>query len=360
MAIRAGQLDFFVNATVRPHLVDFVSTRFQGSKNRLTEWIWASVHDLEFESVLDLFGGTGCVSHMFKGAGKRVVYNDVLRFNWHIARALLENSTVTLSDEEMDSVLARHPGHTYPTFIADTFSGIYFTDEENAWLDQTVHNIETILDDAYKQCIARFALYQSCIIKRPYNLFHRSNLYMRTADVKRSFGNATTWNRPFESFFRKFVREANGAIFDNGHANHALNVDALQVNEQCDLIYIDPPYVSDKRTATDYFGFYQFLEGLAAYEDWPERIDTATKHLAIPSPATPWIRPTEIAAAFDTVLRNYAHKILVISYRDDGIPSVDALSATLRHLGKSLAIHRVPQKYVLSTRATHEVLIVAS
>jgi len=357
--MRAGQLSFLTSVTQRPHLTDFVSTRFQGSKKRLTEWIWASVHDLEFDSVLDLFGGTGAVSHMFKGAGKRVVYNDVLRFNWHIARALLENNTVRLSEQEVDTVLTRQPTLTYPTFIADTFSGIYFTDDENAWLDQAVHNIENLLDDPYKKCIARFALYQACIIKRPYNLFHRSNLYMRTADVKRSFGNATTWNKPFDVFFRKFVREANNAIFNNGRENMALNVDALEVNEDCDLVYIDPPYVSDKGTATDYFGFYQFLEGLAQYEDWPDRIDTTTKHLAIPSPATPWVRPKEVASAFDAVLRRHAEKTMVISYRDDGIPSVDTLSATLRELGKTVAVHRLPQKYVLSTRATHEVLIVA-
>jgi len=314
---------------------------------------------LQFDSALDLFGGTGAVGHMFKGAGKRLVYNDVLRFNWHIARALLENNTVRLSEPEVNAVLERHESLTYPSFIADSFSGIYFTDDENAWLDQTVHNIENVLDDPFKKCIARFALYQACIIKRPYNLFHRSNLYMRTADVKRSFGNATTWNKPFEAFFKKFVREANEAIFDNGRKNLAVNLDALHVDEDCDLVYIDPPYVSDKGTATDYFAFYQFLEGLAAYEDWSPRIDRTTKHLAIPSPATPWVRPKEVSAAFDAVLKRYAEKILVISYRDDGIPSIEALCATLGELGKTVAVHRIPQKYVLSTRATHEVLIVA-
>ena len=175
----------------------------------------------------------------------------------------------------------------------------------------------------------------------------------------RSFGNATTWNKPFEVFFRKFVQEANLAVFDNGQRNQVLNVDALHVDENCDLVYFDPPYVSDRGTGTDYFGFYQFLEGLAAYDDWPGRIDYKTKHLAIPGPPTPWTRPKEIAAAFDAVLRRYAEKILVISYRDDGIPSIETLSATLRELGKIVTIYRLPQKYVLSTRATHEVLIVA-
>ena len=37
-----------------------------------------------------------------------------------------------------------------------------------------------------KQALAYFALFQSCIIKRPYNLFHRKNLYVRTKEMKRS------------------------------------------------------------------------------------------------------------------------------------------------------------------------------
>jgi adenine-specific DNA methylase len=360
MTISSGQLGLFVADTERGYVADFVSTRFQGSKKRLTEWIWANVRDLRFDSVLDLFGGTGAVSHMFKGAGKRVVYNDILRFNWDIGRALIENDRVLLAPCDSDRLLARHEGLKYPTFIADTFANIYFKDDENAWLDVAAHNIDKLLDDQYEACIARFALYQSCIIKRPYNLFHRSNLYMRTAEVKRSFGNKTTWNRPFEVLFKRFVREANRAIFCNDRRNIALNAEALLVDADCDLVYIDPPYVSNKGTATDYFAFYQFLEGLASYSDWPNRIDYGTKHLAIPSPATPWIRPKEVTPAFRSVLRRYADKILVISYRDDGIPSIDTLVDMLRELGKVVAIHRVPQKYVLSKRATHEVLLVAA
>jgi len=57
------------------------------------------------------------------------------------------------------------------------------------------------LEDEYEQAIAYFALFQACIIKRPYNLFHRKNLYVRMAKVKRSFGNKKTWDSSFEEMF---------------------------------------------------------------------------------------------------------------------------------------------------------------
>lgn len=42
------------------------STRYQGSKYKIIDWIDYYTKDLQFDSVLDAFGGTGCVGYMFK------------------------------------------------------------------------------------------------------------------------------------------------------------------------------------------------------------------------------------------------------------------------------------------------------
>ena len=156
--------------TLFPNLTaEFPSTRYQGSKAKLVDWIWEQIADLDFMTCLDAFGGTGAVAYRLKQAGKQVTYNDLLRFNYYIGLALIENNRVYLSSEEMDWLLQRHQEVTYPRFIQDTFSDIYFTDEENAWIDQTITNI-CQLTDPYKFALAFFALCQACIIKRPYNL----------------------------------------------------------------------------------------------------------------------------------------------------------------------------------------------
>ena len=102
-----------------------------------------------------------------------------------------------LNDQDIDFILEKHPKINYPSFIYDTFHDIYFTDEENKWLDMVITNIRKI-KNKYKQALAYYALFQSCIIKRPYNLFHRKNLYIRTAEVERSFGNKKTWDTPLK------------------------------------------------------------------------------------------------------------------------------------------------------------------
>ena len=201
-------------------------------------------------------------------AGRQAnTYNDLLRFNHQFGLALIENAATRLSAAEIDWLLQRHTSIAYPRFVQDNFHDIYFTDGENAWIDQTLTNIRQ-LADPYKFALAFFAVCQACIIKRPYNLFHRKNLYIRQAEVERSFGNKTTWDRPFDEWFRVFVAEANQAVFDNGQANRALNLDAVDVPGDYDLVYLDPPYISGSGTAVDYLDFYHFLEGLLIYDDW--------------------------------------------------------------------------------------------
>ncbi len=221
----------------------FPSKRFQGSKLKIVDWIWNAIKDFKFHTVLDAFGGTGSIAYMFKGKDKKVIYNDILKFNYYIGLALIENGEVKLKDEDICFLLTKHNDIGYPTFIADTFRGIYYTDEENRWIDMVGTNIK-FLNDKYKQALAFFALFQACIIKRPFNLFHRKNLYLRFANVKRDFGNKTTWDTPFEIHFKKFIGEANSAVFSNGQDNNALNLDVFDIEGEFDLVYIDTPYIS--------------------------------------------------------------------------------------------------------------------
>ncbi len=337
----------------------FPSTRFQGSKRKHIEWIRENMTRHEFDSVLDVFGGTGIVSYLFKMMGKEVTYNDMLTFNWQIGLALIENAEVTLSPEEVDDILTHHNTVDYPDFISRTFGDIYFTDEENYWLDVVIHNINGLIDNRYKQALAYFALFQACIIKRPYNLFHRANLYMRTADVSRSFGNKITWDTPFESHFRAFVDEANRAVFDNQRDNRALNLDAFETPVGADLVYLDPPYVNAQKVGVDYRDFYHFLEGITHYDEWPQMIDYKSKHKRLLPVPSMWTNAATILDAFDTVVARHRDSMIVISYRDDGIPSQAQLIDMLKTYKSQVVTAMLPQKYVLSKRHSHELLLIA-
>jgi len=348
--------------TLLPNLMaEFPSTRYQGSKAKIADWIWEQIANLDFMTCLDAFGGTGAVAYRLKRAGKQVTYNDLLCFNYYIGLALIENSRIQLGPEDLDWLLQRHPEVTYPPFVYDNFVDIYFTDEENAWIDQTITNIRQ-LTDPYKFALAFFALCQACIIKRPYNLFHRRNLYIRLAEVERSFGNKATWDKPFEEWFRIFVAGANQAIFDNGQTNRALNLDAVSVPGEYDLVYIDTPYISKRGVAVDYLEFYHFLEGLTMYDEWGQFIDHRSKHRRLKPRPSEWTDKNRIHAAFDRLFRRYQKSILAVSYRSDGIPSEEELMRLLKQYKRHARVeHFGEYKYVLSTNAeSEEILLIGT
>lgn len=336
----------------------FPSTRYQGSKQKIVSWIWESIKDIQFHTALDAFGGTGCVSYMFKQKGKQIAYNDILKFNWLIGLALIENDFVTLTSEDTEFLVTRHKKIEYPTFVQDTFKDIYFTNEENRWIDTVVTNIGQ-LENLYKRALAYYALFQSCIIKRPFNLFHRKNLYLRLSTVKRNFGNKTTWDTPFETHFRKFVGEANQAIFSNGLENKALNLNVFDIDQDFDLVYVDTPYISKKGVGVDYYGFYHFLEGVVQYSEWEDMIDYRTKHKRLKASKNPWIDKNRIHSAFERLIKKFTDSVLVISYRSDGIPSIEYLVNLLgKYKSNVKQLKWRNYKYVLSNNHSEEVLLI--
>ncbi len=349
----------------------FPTTRYQGSKRKLTGAILAQLENLEFTTALDAFAGTGAVAHSLKNIRKHVTYNDALAFNHQIGLALIENDTVTISDADIMSATSRHPGIDYDNFIEQTFDDIYFTSEENTWLDVTTQNIRRV-ECKYKRAMLFYALFQSTMIKRPYNLFHRKNLYMRTANVERSFGNKATWDRPFPDHFTKFALEANAAIINTNGTCNATCRDALAIEETFDLVYIDPPYVSGSTSGrkvgakvgvsvgVDYHHFYHFLEGMTRYADWPTLVDQTSKHRRLKSQSNPWCNGSKNTEMFSHLFERFEKSILVISYRSDGTPSIDELRARLARVKQNVTVIEGKRyQYALSTnRKSHEVLLI--
>jgi adenine-specific DNA methylase len=314
---------------------------------------------LDFDTVLDLFGGTGSVGYMYKTHGKKIFYNDYLACNYLTGKALIENSEITLSNNDITFILMNHASISYPNFVAKTFTDIYYTDEENKWLDLVTTNIAYLKND-YKKALAYFALFQACLVKRPYNLFHRKNLYVRLADVKRSFGNKTTWDLPFEKHFIKFVNQANNAVFNNQRNNKAYKEYALSLNMQADLIYIDTPYISKSGIGVEYIDFYHFLEGLCNYNNWANKIDYNSKHLKFKNKKSVWSNKDMITEAFDKLFSLHKKSIIVLSYRSDGIPSPEMLILLMKKYKDHVAeVFRGDYKYALSKNGdSKEILIV--
>lgn len=333
------------------------STRYQGSKAKIASWIWRNIQYLNFVTCLDLFGGTGVISYMLKQKGKEVHYNDYLKANYYIGKALIENNSKKLNIELAKNLAQPINNYMYTHFISQTFNNIYYTNAENLWLDIVVQNIEQ-LTDLYEKSIAFYALFQSCLVKRPFNLFHRKNLYLRFANVKRSFGNKATWDKAFFDHFINFVSEINGLVIDNGKKNKATNNDAFEVHGNYDAVYIDPPYTSARGVSVDYLKFYHFLEGLCGYQNWGNYIDKKFKHKCFKHRQNPWNDPNKVRKSFQKIFDMFRNSILIVSYRSEGIPSIGEIAYDMRQFKSKVKIHYQKYKYVLSVKKNDEVLII--
>jgi len=344
---------------------EFPSTRFRGSKRRYLDWIWENVKGLEFDSVLDLFGGTASVSLLFKFHGKQVFFNDLLRSSQIIGASIIQNDYTKVTSEEAQQVI-EIDDDDYDDLIEQKFGGLYFTDEENQWLDRVVQNIFRV-ENQFKKFIMLAALCQACLIKRPYAAFHRANLNFRIRgrSMRTSYGNRRTWEAPFEKYFKKFVDEFSRAVFSNRRSNFVVGgFDALEIPKiDIDLVYLDPPYLPAGYDSDEsYFRFYHFIDGLCDYKNWEDsiiennRLKIGDEHEGF----NRFINGPKLKENLTMLFDKFKDSIIVVSYRSDSYLPIGQISDILRHIGKQkISVELTPSKYAFSRQEKYEVLVIA-
>ncbi|MBI4309558.1 MAG: DNA methyltransferase, partial [Candidatus Omnitrophica bacterium] len=95
------------------------------------------------------------------------------------------------------------------------------------------------------------------------------------------------------------------------------------------------------------------------YNDWANLIDKSSKHKRIKNGKSEWCNKGEIHSAFEKLFAKFKNSILVVSYRDDGTPTIAELVKMLEKYKKSIEIKELDYKYVLSNGNSKEVLIIA-
>ena len=308
-------------------------TRFMGSKSKLLSEIWSVVSQFNVNTVVDLFSGSGVVGYMLKAQGKAVVSNDYMAMSATFTKAMIENNTVTLPLEEAKELLVAHKESDH--FVATTFKGLYYSDEENDLIDTLRTNIAAIRDQ-YKQAIAMTSLIRACLKKRPRGIFtytgHRYDDGRQ--DLKKSLSQQ----------FLESVEAVNKSIFDNGKSNFSKHGDAMDLKvENADLVYIDPPYYSPL-SDNEYVRRYHFVEGLA--RDWKGvEIQEHTQTKKFKSYPTPFSTRKGAADAFDKLFKKFANSILVVSYSSNSQPTQDEMVAIMAKYKEHVEVIPIDYKY---------------
>ena len=98
------------------------------------------------------------------------------------------------------------------------------------------------------------------------------------------------------------------------------------------------------------------------YDEWKEHIDFKSKHHRLKRRASEWTNKQLIGSAFEKVFRQFQKSIIVVSYRSDGIPSIEELVALLQKYKRNVRVEQYGQyRYVLSVNEeTQEMLLIGS
>ncbi|MEN6521117.1 MAG: DNA adenine methylase [Armatimonadota bacterium] len=237
-------------------------TGFMGNKYMMLGWIERQVPK-DAKTFLDAFSGGANVAYHMKRRGMKVIANDLLLFPYHVARAVVENSHETLSDEDIERILAPNPDAG--TFIVDNFYGYYYTKKVLFWLDQVWANIQKL--SGYKKDLALAALGNTVKAKSAFGQFHRSKRNTRAdldamAGLQESQLKNVPVSRMVESF-KRYASQLNRLVFDSGVECKAYRGDAVEAVRKfgADVLYLDPPYVTEFNS-NDYEGAMHFIEGL--------------------------------------------------------------------------------------------------
>ncbi|AJF06829.1 DNA adenine methylase [Geoalkalibacter subterraneus] len=311
-------------------------TNYIGSKQKLVDWIWKHTPE-GAGTVLDAFSGSAVVAYMYKTKGLQVIANDRLRYCHHAAKAIIENNSVRLSEDEIEALLADNA--KAGSFVQDNFKGIFFAKGVHALIDTIRANCDKL--SGFKKDIALFGLGKTCMSgKGGFGHFSSSTDYGRRQDTPDEFKDR----------LRKNLQRINALVFDNDKENKAYRQDIndLLPKAKADLAYFDPPYATEFST-TNYERAYHFVEGLMTYWEGLEiKADTKVKYYETDHKTVTKANANEF---FQTFLGNAKHiPHWLISYRDHAYPNEQEMKRIIGSFGKQSRMKSKDHHYAITSK----------
>ncbi len=323
------ELSAEARAVERPKYI----TNYIGSKQKLIDWIWANTPD-GAKTAVDAFSGSSVVGYMYKSKGLAVHSCDRLAYCQHIARAIVENDKVTLSEEEIENLLA--DSGNVRDFVRKHFGGVYFEPGVHKLIDIVRSNADKL--SGYKKDIALFALGKTCITaKGGFGHFGTTKKQDNRADSPVEF----------KERFAKNCQRINALVFEGEKSCKAHHGDTRKLlgKVEGDVAYFDPPYATHF-SQTNYERAYHFIEGLMTWWEGKEiKKDSKTRSYEIPTEVTK-ANSKDFFEAFLSAAKHISHWI--ISYRDHAYPSESEIKRIVAQNGKSSRMKSKTHQYSIS------------
>lgn len=311
----------------------YPTVNYIGNKEKIVDWI-VSLIPKDAKTILDVFCGGCSVGYKAKEMGLTVYANDILKINYFIAQALIENNDKVIEAEDVKAIF---DGSPKKGFMFKNFANQYYFPEECKELDMIKENISKQIKGKYKKALAFTLMRRAMIRKMPYSRFT-----IRWDKVKElrneelsyaKYGRKRHYhNQSFKFHFEDNLQEYNNAVFDNNKKNKAFNLDVYKaINEiDADVIYMDPPYAG---TMNDYFGFYGLLDAYIT--------GTNVKPFK-----NNFIDKNTIIEQFNHLFSKLGkYKYWMLSYNSRSKPNKEEILKLLKRYSNNVVVHEMPYAY---------------
>lgn len=304
----------------------FPEPQYLGAKFIHRGWIAKFIPD-NADVTLDAFGGSQSIAYMMKQLGKTTYTNDFLNFNNQIGKALVENPSESLSQEDVSVLFSANKKPSEYNLMQTLFSDLFFTKDEATFIDSFRCNVDN-LQNGYKRSLALTVMCRSMTRKVTMGHFAHTQALKYAADPARIKRNRSL-TRPLKDIFLDLLPEYNAAVFDNNKTNRSFNeniLDLLPQIKNVDLVYFDPPYCNSH---ADYQSFYHLLETFVEY--WKDKkFVNGTKRYE-PKRYSGFDKNCEAIGNLRLLFeRSTEIPTWIVSYNDRSFPDIDTMISLIK------------------------------
>jgi adenine-specific DNA-methyltransferase len=319
----------------------YPKVNYIGNKEKIASWI-CDQFPSDAHTLLDAFSGGCSLSYEAKYRGLEVYTNDILKINYHIAHAIIQNNSTVLSKEDIEVLFSGEP---FEGFMFENYSEVFFLPEECKELDLYRKNIKK-LDSETKKSLAFALIRRAMIRKMPYSRFNINwdkikQLRDEAFSYEKYQRKRAYHNKSFKYHFLQNVNEYNNAIFNNSKNNIAYNDDVFNLleNIKADIIYLDPPYAG---TMNNYFEFYGLID------DFIETSKT------IPFKNN-FVDKKTVGLSFDRLFSKLSNfKYWYLSYNNSSFPTKDELLYLLNKYSNNVEVIERKHNYKITGKEKKE------
>ncbi len=303
--------------------------KYIGSKRTLVPQIVDIARSIpEAQSVIDYFSGTSRVGHALKGAGHRVIANDLLSYAHVLGSCYVQADLERVVDEaeRLIGEFNRLPG--CPGYFTETFCerSRFFRPENGARVDAIRERIEDLGLEGDLRAVMLTSLMEA------------ADRVDSTTGVQMAYLKG--WAPRAHKDLELRMPDVLPAVEHGSCEAHQLEAQDAAASLEADLAYIDPPY--NQHT---YIGNYHIWESLVLW-DKPEVYGVACKRIDCRTRKSEFNSKPKAVDAMTRFIDAVRCRFMIVSFSNEGYIDRELMESILARRGDVHTIQRDFKRYV--------------